>query len=153
MDSPFDIARCLIGRTCLALDDEDYQSFLDDCSPQFTYRITAHSPEIGQEMVWLEHSREGYESLIKMLPKHTRLQGRFCRQAALAALRETEPGRFRAVSHLTVVYTTPEGESRLLLAGRYIDEIVVAKEREPKLESREVRLDTRLLGPGIHTPI
>lgn len=151
--STFDSVRALIGRTCLALDDEDYAGFLRNCSETFNYRVTAVSPELGKDMVWLEHDRAGYEGLLKMLPRHIRLRGRFTRHAILCDVAPSENGLTRAVSQLTVVHTSPEGESRLLLAGRYIDDIELADGQPPSIRSREVRLDTRLLGPGIHTPI
>lgn len=143
--------RALIGRTCLMLDDEDFTTFLTCCTDGFAYRVTTYSPELGKEMVWLEHDRKGYEALVNMLPKHIRLQGRFTRQAVVYDV--AQHGDSAAVtSQLTVVHTNLDGESRLLLAGRYIDKIVDGP-AGPLLESREVRLDTRVLGPGVHTPI
>lgn len=152
-DSVFNSVRSLIGRTSLKLDDEDFQGFLGHCTDAFVYRITAVSPELGKDMVWLEHDRAGYEGLLKMLPRHIRLKGRFSRHAILCEVEPTEDGRAKAVSQLSVFHTSPEGESRLLLSGRYVDEIEFSEGQPPSIASREVRLDTRLLGPGIHTPI
>lgn len=144
--------RGFIGRTCLSLDDENYESFLKNCTDRFSYRVTTYSPELGKEMVWLEHDRQGYESLVKMLPQHVRLQGRFTRQAVVYDVAPDGNDGATVISQLTVVHTDLEGESRLLLAGRYIDKIENGASG-PLLASREVRLDTRVLGPGIHTPI
>ena len=151
--STFETIRALIGRTCLALDNEDYASFLSHCSPTFTYRITANSPEIDKEMVWLEHDRAGYEALLKMLPRHIRLQGGFARHAILCDIIPGDRGLKRAISQLMVIHTGTSGESTLLLSGRYVDDIAFPIDEAPLIQSREVRLDTRLLGPGIHTPI
>lgn len=134
------------------LDDEDFQSFLKFCTDQFAYRVTTYSPELDKEMVWLEHDRKGYESLITMLPKHIKLQGRFTRQAVVCDVAQDGDDAVAATSQLTMVHTNLDGESRLLLAGRYLDKFV-SGESGPLLERREVRLDTRVLGPGIHAPI
>lgn len=152
MTNSIESVRMLIGRTCLALDAENYGEFLNGCTEEFTYRVTTFSPELGKDMVWLEHNREGYEGLIKMLPKHIRLKGRFNRQAIVCDVVPHGDNHAMVTSQLTVIHTNPEGESRVLLAGRYIDQIVVGPSG-PVLAAREVNLDTRVLGPGIHTPI
>ena len=51
--------RQLIGRACLALDDADFDTFLDLCATECHYRIRVWSPELDKEMIWLEHDRDG----------------------------------------------------------------------------------------------
>ena len=36
----------LVYRSCLALDEKNFQAYLDLCDENFRYTITAHSPEI-----------------------------------------------------------------------------------------------------------
>ncbi len=49
----------LIYRSCRCLDEEDFAGYLDLCAVDFHYRITAHSPELRKEMIWLDHDRTG----------------------------------------------------------------------------------------------
>ena len=141
-----------IGRTCLALDDEDFDQFLASCASDFSYRVSTFSPELGKEMVWLEHGREGYESMVRMLPKHVRMDGRFSRNAIVCDVKYSESDRATVISRLTVVHTNACGESRMLLTGRYLDTLDLSGS-SPVLAAREVRLETRDLGPLIHAPI
>jgi methanesulfonate monooxygenase small subunit len=60
----------LVYRTCLALDDRDFKAFLDLCDDGFRYKVTAYSPEIRKEMVWLDHDKKGMETLFTQLPRH-----------------------------------------------------------------------------------
>ena len=60
----------LVYRTCLALDDRDFKGFLALCEPGFRYKITAYSPEIRKDLVWLDHDRKGMETLFTNLPRH-----------------------------------------------------------------------------------
>lgn len=152
MSATAESVQLFIGRTCLALDDENFDQFLAHCTPNFEYRVSTFSPELGKDMVWLEHGREAYESMIRMLPKHVRLEGRFSRNAIVCDVRNDDPRRATVVSRVTVVHTNMHGESKVLLTGRYLDTLEVLPS-SLALAAREVRLDTRDLGPGIHTPI
>lgn len=144
--------RSFLGSTCLALDDEDYPEFLRNCQEDFSYQVTAYSDELGMDMVWMEHDRQGFEGLLKMLPKHIRMMGRFSRQASPSKI-VLDNGNVQVVSHLCVFHTNLDGDTRLLLVGRYIDQLVPRDGKPPLLARRVVRLDTRNLGQGIHVPI
>jgi hypothetical protein len=65
-----EVVRPLIGRACLELDDNNFAAFLDLCDDPFNYRIRAWSPDLKQDMTWLEHDRDGLEELFKSLPEH-----------------------------------------------------------------------------------
>ena len=60
----------LVYRSCLALDEKDFKGYLDLCAPEFRYTITAHSPEIRKDMIWLDHDKAGMQLLFTNLPKH-----------------------------------------------------------------------------------
>jgi methanesulfonate monooxygenase small subunit len=60
----------LVYRSCLALDERDFKGFLELCDPGFRYKVTAYSPEIRKQMVWLDHDRAGMETLFTQLPRH-----------------------------------------------------------------------------------
>ena len=53
----------LIYESCMALDKNDYSAYMGLCGPNFNYKLTAYSPEVKQDMTWLDHSREEIEEL------------------------------------------------------------------------------------------
>lgn len=145
------IARLIYG-AALKLDAEDFLGFLDHCGEEFHYSIHAFSTELGHEMVWLEHDRKGMQDLFAMLPKHVRMKGRFKRHVSVYSIDAEGKGHVRAHSSLLLVYTDPEGGSRLFAAGQYED-LVDTRGAAPRLMERVVRLETRDLGPGMHVPV
>lgn len=142
----------LIFRSSLLLDAEDFKGFLRLCGDDFNYRICAHSPEIGKDMIWLEHDRQGLQGLFAMLPQHVRMRGRFKRHVSIYSIDRSEQDRARVLSSLLLVHTDDHGVSRLFAAGQYHDVVATARS-EPRLVEREVRLETRDLGPGMHVPV
>ena len=44
------------------MNQEDFKGFLSFCAPSFRYRITAHSPEIDKEMIWLD---QDYDEIVE----------------------------------------------------------------------------------------
>src|SRR4029450_3917898 len=60
----------LVYRSCLAPDARHFKGFLDLCDAPFHYSITAYSPEIRKDMIWLAHDRAGIETLFPNLPRH-----------------------------------------------------------------------------------
>jgi methanesulfonate monooxygenase small subunit len=145
------IARLIYG-AALKLDAEDFKGFMRQCGDEFRYSIRAYSPELGQEMVWLEHGRKGMQDLFAMLPQHVRMKGRFKRHVSVYSVDKDDDGRARAHSSVLLVHTDPEGNSKLFAAGQYEDVIETAGET-PRFLERVVRLETRDLGPGVHVPV
>ncbi|WP_151446119.1 aromatic-ring-hydroxylating dioxygenase subunit beta [Lacisediminimonas profundi] len=135
----------------LLLDQEDFKGFLRTCAPDFSYQITAFSPEIGKDMVWLKHDRQGMQGLFAMLPQHVRMKGRFKRHISIYRI-GNEDGCARVLSSVLLIHTDIEGTSTLFAAGQYED-IIDVSGPTPLLTSREVRLETRSLGPGMHIPV
>ena len=153
MTVPDDELRDLVHRSCLFLDDNDWDAYLDRCTDDFTYRITAFSPELRKNMVWLEQDRAGMTNLFDNLENHVTLQGRFLRHVTVALIeRDEENSIGQATSTFFVIYTGLDGVSKMFAAGRYNDTIDVSGNR-PLLRTREVTLDTRDLGGGTHFPI
>ena len=144
--------RSFLGESSLALDDQDYPQFLQHCDDGFHYQVKAYSDELGKEMVWLEHDRKGFESLLSMIPNHVRMQGRFSRQVVPSKWTSGSDG-IEVTSHLSMFHTNEDGDTRLLLVGRYIDRLTPRENGAPLLTQRVVQLDTRNLAQGIHVPI
>lgn len=146
--------RELIYRSCLRLDEGDFPGWLDLCAPGFRYTITAYSPEIRKEMVWLDHDRDGMEGLFKMLPKHNSDHSPLTRHASVYVVeRDEEKEEATAITSVVVYRTALDGGATELFAvGKYFDTVSLEGET-PLLTGRNVRLDTRELGIGSHFPL
>jgi methanesulfonate monooxygenase small subunit len=141
----------LVYRSCLALDDKDFKGFLDLCDAAFRYSITAYSPEIRKDMIWLDHDRAGIETLFTNLPRHNSDHSPLTRHATVYTVR-VEGEQAEVVSALQVFRTTLDGGATELFAvGRLYDTIKL-NGGAPKLAKRVVKLDTRLMGYGYHIP-
>ena len=150
---PDDDVKAVVYRSCLALDDERFDDYLALCADDFHYRVTAYSPELRKEMVWLDQDREQMANLLEGVDNHHRLPGRLTRQANVYLVeRDAANGHATVTTSLVVMYTDPDGVSKVFAVGRYVDSVDVAGEL-PLLKSREVRLETRELGPGSHVPM
>lgn len=141
----------LVYRSCLALDDKDFKGFLALCDPSFRYSITAYSPEIRKEMIWLDHDRAGIELLFTNLPRHNSDHSPLTRHATVYTVK-VDGDEAEVVSALQVFRTALDGGATELFAvGRLYDTIKLAG-GTPKLAKRVVKLDTRLMGYGYHIP-
>ena len=143
----------VVYRSCLALDAKDFKAYLALCDGEFRYTITAHSPEIRKDMVWLDHDKAGMQLLFTNLPRHNSDHSPVTRHATVYTVEPDADGReANVVSALQVFKTTLDGGATELFAvGRYIDTIKVDG-IAPLLLKREVRLDTRQFGFGYHIP-
>ena len=146
--------RDFLHRIADALDREAWDEFLAMCAPEFEYRVTAHSYELGTDMIWLIHDMEGLRHLFAVLPEQLGRRGtRMLRHVSVGGLEPAEAaGRLVATSTVIAIRTSPEGASGLFAAGRYVDVVDIAG-AAPLLVARETRLDTRELGIGSHVPI
>ena len=144
--------RTLVARSCIAMDREDFASFLELCGADFRYRIRAFSRELNREMLWLDLDRSQLESLFSMIPQHVRLQGSLRRLASVYTIEPANAQEASVTSSFVVTHTDLAGASRLYAAGEFVDTIDTSGER-PQLLARDVILDTRMLGAGSHVPI
>ena len=157
MAGPDDTIRSLIMRSCLLLDDERFDDYLALWSPRGRYRITSWSPDLRKELVLLDLPLDDYRQLLGNVPNHERMQGTLSRHVTGPLIERGRGGRdgdgtARAVSSLLVVHTDLEGVSNVYAVGRYVDDIDIA-DGDPRIESREVRLETRQFGTGSHVPM
>ena len=138
----------------MLLDDKKFSAYLDLCDPAFQYKITAYSPEIRKDMVWLEHDKAGMQGLFTNLPKHNSDQSPLTRHVSVYTVKEDAAARqAEVVSALQVFRTTLDGgATELFSVGKLHDKISLT-DAGPKLLSREVRLQTRMLGFGYHIPL
>jgi methanesulfonate monooxygenase small subunit len=143
----------VVYRSCLALDEKNFKAYLDLCDGDFQYTITAHSPEIRKDMVWLDHDKAGMQSLFTNLPRHNSDHSPVTRHATVYTVEVDEAAQqATVVSALQVFKTSLDGGATELFAvGRYIDTVKCGGEA-PKLLKRVVKLDTRQFGFGYHIP-
>lgn len=143
----------LVYRSCLALDAKDWRGFLDLCDEGFRYSITTYSPEIRKDMVWLDHDRQGMDTLFTNLPRHNSDHSPITRHATVYTVDlDDAKGEASVVSALQVFRTQLDGGATELFAvGRFHDTVKL-KGSAATLARRVVRLETRLLGYGYHVP-
>jgi methanesulfonate monooxygenase small subunit len=143
----------LVYRTCIALDERDFDAYLSLCAPEYRYTVTAYSPEIRREMTWLDHDRAGLEALVRTLPRHHSDAAPLTRHATVYTVAFDE-ARTRAtvVTGLMVFRTELDGGSTALFAVGKLHDTVSLNDDRTLLTRRIVRLDTRELGIGSHIP-
>ncbi len=143
----------LVYRSCLFLDSKEFDRYLDLCADGFHYRITAYSPEIGKEMTWLEHDKQGLKLLFNNLPKHNSDHSPLTRHAIVYTVDHDEAKQqAKVVSALQVFRTALDGGATELFAVGRLADVVSVNGDGMKLLEREVKLDTRMLGIGNHVP-
>jgi methanesulfonate monooxygenase subunit beta len=150
-------ARELVYRSCLALDDMDFRSFLDLCHGDFRYVISTFSPELRKDIIWLDHDKAEMKTLFDVLPSHASdnlLRLDLSRHVTVYTVDHASDGGQASVVSALQVYTTTldGGVTELLGIAKYIDTIMFDGS-VPLLLAREVRLKTRMLGEtGSHIP-
>jgi methanesulfonate monooxygenase small subunit len=147
--------RTLIYRGCLQLDQGQFMEWLEQSTtPDFHYTISAWSPEILREQIWLDHDREDLSHLIKLLPKHNSDLTPLTRHATVYTV-DVDPAaaQARVVTTVAIFQTTLDGgETSLFALGRYHDTVAL-DDGGPRLRRRVVKLETRSLGIGKHWPL
>ena len=137
----------------MTLDDKQFSAYLELCDPAYRYKITAYSPEIRKDMTWLEHDKAGMQGLFANLPKHNSDQSPLSRHVTVYTVTPSDDeSEAEVISALQVFRTTLDGGTTELFAVGKIHDRVTLSGDAPKLLSRNVRLDTRMLGIGYHIP-
>ena len=141
----------LVYRSCLALDDRDFKAFLELCDESFRYKVTAYSPEIRKDMVWLDHDKRGMETLFQQLPRHNSDHSPLTRHATVYTVK-INGQQAEVVSALQVFRTALDGGATELYSVARLIDTVKLDAGAPKLANRVVRVETRQLGFGSHIP-
>ncbi len=153
-----DAVKDTIYRSCLLLDDEKWDDFLELCDESFQYAVKAYSPEISYDMTYFMGNRKELKVMLGMLPKHNTDQSPLKRHATVYTVDVDEDGKTATAVTSLVVYRNmldsinshiDSGENHLFLVGKYIDMFKVDNGKARFFE-REVRLDTRRLDKGTH---
>ncbi len=143
----------LVYRSCLALDEKEFKRYLELCHDSFRYTISAHSPEIRKDMIWLDHDKPEMQLLFNNLGKHISDHSPLSRHAVVYTAEPAADRKSAAViSSLQVYKTTLDGGATELFAiGRYLDTVSLDG-GSPTLLKRVVSLTTRQFGFGYHIP-
>lgn len=143
----------LVYQSALFLDARDFDGYLGLCDPDYRYVITTHSPEIRQEMVWLDHDREGLKTLLETLPRHNSDHSPLSRHVTVYTI-DVDAAQASAVvtSALQVFRTALDGGATELFAVGKIRDRVRLSDAGARLAARQIKLDTRMLGIGTHIP-
>ncbi len=158
---PAAAVRDSIYRAAIALDDQDWNGWLSLCNDDFHYAITAFSPEINKDMIYLQGSRKEMETMMNMLPKHNTDHSPLRRHTSVYTVDVSKDGKTAEAVSSFVVYQNlldginshiDAGESRLFLVGKYKDKFKV-EDGKAKFVDRKVCIDNRRLDKGSHWPI
>jgi len=143
----------VVYKSCMALDEKAFDDYLALCDNAYDYKITAISPEIGREMTWLQHDKQGMNSLFEQLPRHNSDHSPLTRHATIYSIEyNEEKGEAEVVTALQVFKTELDGGATELYAvGKMYDRVTV-QSGAALLVSRNIKLDTRQLGIGHHLP-
>jgi methanesulfonate monooxygenase small subunit len=133
------------------LDDEHFDEWLNLCAPDFGYRITTFSDELGKAMTWMQQDKAGMAHVFSNVKSHERYTGRLRRHVSMPRVR-ADGGVAAVTSAVAVYHTETNGVTQLYAIGLYRD---LVKEIDGRVlfAQREVNLDTRRLPFGSHVPI
>jgi methanesulfonate monooxygenase small subunit len=142
----------LVAQSCMHLDSEQYDSYLELLDDSYEYIISCFSPDLRKEMVLLQLNKDDLGSLLKNIHNHIHLPGKLFRQASLYSVERKPDDRYLAMSYVMVTYTNLDGASAIFCVGRYHDHIA-GGENGLRLMSRRFEMETRDIGTGCHYPI
>lgn len=143
----------LLVDAALHLDSEAWDAFLGCCSDDFHYQVMAFSPDLGTDMVWLDHDVKELKEMFSMIPKHVRMRGGLRRHVSQARITPTEGDAVEVSSRVLLVHTAESGETNVIASGLYTDRIGFDESQTPRLATRHVALDTITWNPGLHVPV
>jgi len=151
--TPREQVESVIYRSCMTLDAADFDGYINLCDDDYHYRISAYSPEIRKDMIWLEHDKDGMSTLFKQLPRHNSDKSPLSRHATIYSVEFADGDKeANVVSFLQVFKTALDGGTTELYAvGKMYDKVKL-NGKGATLVNREVKLDTRQLGIGHHVP-
>lgn len=150
-----------VYRTCLLQDDERWSDWLELCDEEFYYKITAYSPEIRRDVLYLDGDRVQIAQMCELLPKHNTDHSPLKRHAVVYTVDiDDDGGSAKAVTSFVIYQNMLDGvnshidagENHLFAVGRYLDSFAI-RDDEARFVTREVRLETRRLDKGTHWPL
>ncbi len=143
----------LVYKSCMLLDAKDFSGYLALCEDEFHYTVSAFSPEIRKDMVWLDHDKNGMKLLFDNLPKHNSDHSPLHRHATVYTVEvDAAQAQAQVISALQIFRTSLDGGATELFAvGKYHDTVRL-NDSAPRLLVRRLKMDTRMFGFGYHIP-
>ena len=150
-----------IYKATLALDANDWSTWLDLCDDSFNYAITSFSPEINRDMTYFGGDKKELTGLMEMLPKHNTDHSPLHRHTTVYSVEIADDHKSADAISSVAIYQNmldginshlDSGESRLFVIGKYVDRFVI-KNGVPKFVNRETKLENRRLDKGSHWPL
>lgn len=144
----------LVYRSCLFLDEKNFDQYLALCEEGFHYTITAYSPEVRAEMIWMDEDKASLKKMLDVLPRHNSDHSPLSRHVTVYTVSyDDDKQEASVVSALQVFKTSLDGgETSLFAVAKFYDTIKVT-DGKARFLTRNVRLDTRMLGLGSHIPL
>jgi len=107
------VVRDTIYRATMALDDQKWEDWLDLCDEEFHYRISAFSPEINKDMIYLQGKRKDMETLVRLLPKHNTDHSPLRRHTSVYTVDVADASYLNTIgdAELRAVWTDPDFNS------------------------------------------
>lgn len=134
------------------LNQEQFDSWLEQCSTEFSYRITTFSEELGRPMDWMDKDKGGLAHYLQNANNHERYTGRLRRHLSMPRVTQKADSSFEVRTAVAIYVTEMNGETALYGIGSYVDS-VKSEASGLRLTARIVNLDTRRLQFGPHVPI
>lgn len=146
-----DAVRDSILTTAQALDENDMTVWLDQFAEDGVYEVTAFGLEIKSNMVWWRSSRTELVKILSEVESHIRDTG--IRRHFVTPISITLHGRqAKALSHFSIIRTTPAGDSNVYAAGCYEDKLINENGKWKFIFHKAV-LDTRMFETFTHIPL
>ena len=143
--------RDVIFTTARLLDEDDMAGWLNQLSDDGVYEVTAFGPEIKSDMVWWRSNRVELVKILSEVEGHIRDAG--IRRHLVTPISITLCGwQADALSHFSIIRTTPAGDSGVYAAGRYEDKLI-NENGKWKYALHKAVLDTRMFETFTHIPL
>lgn len=143
--------RDLVTRSVRLLDAGAFEGFIALFAPGAIYSMSAFSPEIGRDSVWLELERDELGRILDASTEHIHdlaARTHFVMVEAFARAGH----EIRAQSNFVVFRTDEAGRTALYAIGTY-DDTIAGYDGALKITARRVRVQTRLLPAPTPMPL
>jgi 3-phenylpropionate/cinnamic acid dioxygenase small subunit len=149
----FEHIRLVISKSASYLDEQNYTGFVQLFSENARYILEARSSEIGEEMNWLDLSRDELSALLEESPQHIHdLAERMHLISVDEIIIDTSGDTANVKSTFSVFRTDTAGITQVYAVGRYYDSLL-NMENVWRIKERIVKVQTRMFRTPTPTPL
>lgn len=134
------------------LDDERFDRFLDRCRPEINYRIVTNSPDLGQDMTFMDLEGDELSTLLGTVEQHVRPSDKMLRHTSKPMIQSVDGSLVSCQTKVVIYHVDGSGDPGIYAIGRYDDAFIVT-EAGPMLLRRDVVLTSRRFPFGSHVPL